>query len=433
MNVVSILFLAIKNIKKHRKHFLQLFLGIFLSVSFFMTAVIFSIFINSHINDEYPENKLCFLKYYDDDNMIMIRGACKEAVKEKDVKCTLRLMECLALKKTEKQRMALDLSFDNEILEIDGNDYKYSGLSEDFTLNNGVSIVQIDNTISDFSEFLYSFYDDPFICGSDCKSMNDILIPEQYLEAYAIPQEQYNQLIGKKLSIKLNVPKNYSISSKYTICGIIKKECFSDIPISMITQINDQYFINSDIAYIFFDSYQHKKFEKDKKKLDSSFGIKGSICRAYEKIDFLDRQANFTRHVLMMIVAMLAFAVIFHLSVYIFFYSEQNRKYNFLLYSLGMSPKKIAVLSFMEMVLNTALAALSGVILSYVISFYADKIINNDTALVACRWDTLVILILIVVPLITVILSLATAVYTYFNVSAIPGIKQKRRRKASQI
>lgn len=135
----------------------------------------------------------------------------------------------------------------------------------------------------------------------------------------------------------------------------------------------------------------------------------------------------------MMIVAILAFAVIFHLSVYIFFYSEQNRKYNFLLYSLGMSPKKIAVLSFMEMVLNTALAALSGVILSYVISFYADKIINNDIALVAWRWDILVILILIVVPLITVILSLATAVYTYFNVSAIPGIKQKRRRKASQI
>lgn len=423
MNVFSIFLLAVKNIIKHRKHYFQLFMGIFLSIFFVMTAVIFSVFINSHIRDEFPDNSLCYLKYYDEDNRKKIKGVCKEAFDMDDVGFAMRIVDGIPANLLENRKFPLDIVFENTVVEIDGHDYYFIEIENNNLSYGGVFISQIDNTISDFSDFLYRYYEEPFICGSDCQTKNDILIPEQYLKALGIMPEQYNGLIGKKLIVKLIVPKNYNVTSEYTICGIVKEECYSDIPVTMMTQFNNSLITQSDIAYVFFDSYDDKSFDKTKKELDSIFGIKGSTCLAFDNIVFLNRQANFTKRVLMIILVMLTVAVIIHLSVYMFFYIDQNKMYYSLLYSLGMNQKRIAFLSFTEIALNTIISSFLGVILSYVVSFFVDRLINTYIALVMWRWDLLIVLIVTVVPLITFLLSSVMYAYTYRNVSAIPGIK----------
>lgn len=419
----SVLFsLALKNIHRHFKHHLQVLLGIFLSVTFVMTTVIFVFFIRSHIKNEYPDNKICFITYYNDDNSSLV-SKCDGAKKIKDVCCVIRTLNYMILDFENNQGNVMeDMAFENEILEIGDKTYKYSSsesFREEYKLNFGLEFAQIDNNISDFSEYLYSFYDEPFMYGGECEKSTDILVPEQYLILFGVPENEYENCIGKKLSVKFLQTDNYSLIRNYNISGIIKKECFDGFPVSMIIRTQEKYYSDWDIVYVYAKEYDLKRFESIKNELDNEFGVTGDICLAYEKLNFLQKQSNFVEHILLLVVICVVAAVILYLLIYMFFYTEQNQKYSAILLSLGLNSKKIALLSTLEVGISSFIATICGIWCSYFISLNVDKIINEDIELITWNWNILIYAHLIAIIVFVLLFSVIIGNYTYYKTSHI--------------
>lgn len=414
--------LALKNIHRHFKHHLQVLLGIFLSVTFFMTTVIFVFFIQSHIKDEYPDNKICFIKYYNEDNS-SLASKCDGAKKIKDVCCIIRTLNYMILNIEDNQGNNMEsMEFENEILEIGDNIYKYSSsesFREEYKLNYGLEVAQIDDSISDFSDYLYNFYDEPFICGGECEKSTDILVPEQYLILFGVPENEYENCIGKNLSVKFSRTDNYSLIRNYNISGIIKKECFDGFPVSMIIKTQENYYSDWDIIYVYTKKYDLKQFEKLKNALDHQFGVIGNICLSYEKLNFLQKQSNFVEHILLLVIICVVAAVILYLLIYMFFYIEQNQKYSAILLSLGLNSKKVALLNMIEVGISSFIATICGIWCSYFISLNVDKVINEDIELITWNWNILIYAHFIAIIVFVLLFSVIIGGYTYYKTSHI--------------
>ncbi|MBP5362376.1 MAG: ABC transporter permease [Ruminococcus sp.] len=417
----SVLFsLAIKNIRRHFRHNLQVFFGIFLSVTLVMTAVVFVFFIRSHIADEYPDNKICFIKYYNE-NMTSMADRCDDASKVEGVCCVMRAIDYTIFDFYNRQnKVTEDLSFENEILEIGDKKYKYSSseaFKDEYRLNYGLEVSQIDNSVSDFSDYLYSYYDEPFLFGSDCINDNDIIIPEQYLMVYGVPESEYENCIGQPLTVRFSRTGNSSLIRKYNICGIVKKECYDGFPASMIIKKHGKHNSTWDMVYVYIKKYESKKFESEKNALDHQFGVKGDICLAYEKLNFLQKQSDFVGHILLLVISCVAAAVIFYMIVYMFFYIEQQQKYSAILLSLGMNAKKIALLNMTEVGISSFIATKCGIWCSYFVSLKADRLINEDTVLVTWDWNVLLYAHLTAIPVFVVLFAAIIGGYTYYKTS----------------
>ena len=422
MRMSALFSLALKNIRHHLKHHLQVFLGIFLSVTFVMTTVIFIFFIHTHIANEYPDNKICFIKYYNDD-MSSLADKCEDVQKINDVCCVIRTIDYSILDLDNMQNNAMeDMAFKNEILEIGNKEYKYSSsdaFKDEYKLNYGLEVSQIDNNISAFSDYLYSYYDDPFVCGNDCEKANDVLIPEQYLIMFGVPEDEYQNCIDQNFSVKFSATDNYSLVRNFNISGIIKKECFDGFPVSLIINKQANYYSDWDIVYVYVNKYQPKRFERIKSTLDDQFGVIGNICIAYEKLNFLQKQSNFVGHILLLVITCVVAAVIFYLLINVFFYIEQNQKYIAILLSLGMNSKKVSLLNMIEVGVSSFLSTILVIWCAYIISFNVDKIINSDIELVTWNWNILIIAHLIAILCFVLFFSAAIGLYTYYKASNI--------------
>ncbi len=422
MKFSALFSLALKNIRRHIKHHMQVFLGIFLSVTFVMTTVIFVFFIRSHIADEYPDNQICFIKYYNED-MSSLADKCKDAQEIEDVSCIIRVLDYFMLDIDNNQNIVMeDMAFENEILEIGNKEYKYSSsdaFKEEYKLNYGLEVCQIDNSISDFSDYLYSFYDEPFVCGNNCENANDIMIPEQYLIMFGVPESEYPYCINKNISVKFLTAGNYSLIRNFNICGVIKKECFDGFPVSMIINKQEKYYSEWDNVYVYVKKYEQKNFESIKNTLDNQFGVIGNICKAYEKLHFLQKQSNFVGHILLLVIICVVLAIIFYLVIYMFFYIEQNQKYSAILLSLGLNSKKIALLNMIEVGINTFLATICGIWCSYYMSLKVDRMINEDIGLITWNWNVLINAHLIAVLIFVFLFSIIIGGYTYYKTSHI--------------
>ena len=62
----------------------------------------------------------------------------------------------------------------------------------------------------DLNDYLNLYYNEAFLYGSTGINDGDVIIPEQYLILYGIPESEYESFIGKSLSIELKFPKNYT-------------------------------------------------------------------------------------------------------------------------------------------------------------------------------------------------------------------------------
>ena len=315
-----------------------------------------------------------------------------------------------------------DMAFENEILEIGNKEYKYSSsdaFKEEYKLNYGLEVCQIDNSISDFSDYLYSFYDEPFVCGNNCENANDIMIPEQYLIMFGVPESEYPYCINKNISVKFPTAGNYSLIRNFNICGVIKKECFDGFPVSMIINKQEKYYSEWDNVYVYVKKYEQKNFESIKNTLDDQFGVIGNICKAYEKLHFLQKQSNFVGHILLLVIICVVLAIIFYLVIYMFFYIEQNQKYSAILLSLGLNSKKIALLNMIEVGINSFLATICGIWCSYYMSLKVDRMINEDIGLITWNWNVLINSHLIAVLIFVFLFSIIIGGYTYYKTSHI--------------
>lgn len=418
MKMSNLLSIALKNLRRHRKHHIQVFFGVFLSVFCIMTVVLYSMFLNKHINTTIPDNLNCYLTYHSDDTSNNYKEECESATVIKGVGAVLGLtdLSLYSMNMNSNNDMPYDFTFDNEILNISGKQYSYSHsdmLQDEYGIFSGIELFRINPDIFDLNDYLNLYYNEAFLYGSTGINDGDVIIPEQYLILYGIPESEYESFIGKSLSIELKFPKNYTATPEYRICGIIKQECYNSFPVSLIVSSDMTDSSTYSLTYVYFENFENDLFNSAKKELDQIFNNKGNICSDYENIITLHKQISFANHVLLIIVLILSMSFLLHLIIYLFFYINRNEMYMALLLSLGMNSKNITMLNVIEITMNSLFSSICGVLCSYLLSFNIDKYINSDKMVI--MWDAklLLIALLITVPVVIILMALISGCYVY--------------------
>lgn len=418
MNVISLFSLAKRNLFRHWKHQIQVCFGIFLSVLIVMSVLLFIFFIRLRINQSIDSDAPCFLTYDNENGKLFSSEVSSEAEKIPGVNCALSYADYLLIydifQANPDLGIPVDLSFSNLSLQIGPKCYQYSAsqqIEEQYDLTDFVQAYQIDDRISHFSDYASLYCETPFLYGRDLQSSDEILIPQQYLLLYGVPETEYAACIGQTLTLYAE-REELALPQQYRICGIIREECFEGFPCSLVVKYDASRLSEFAMLNVYMLKYDMKQVEEVKRTLNEKLNQQGRVCGDYELIYTLQKQSGFVRRVLLVVAIIVALAVMLYLIVYIFFYIEQNKHYNALLLSVGMNARQIGLLNALEIMLNSSVATALGVTMGYFISYQIDCILNQDLCVIEWNGKLLCFAILVSSPIVTGLLSALIAMYT---------------------
>lgn len=262
----------------------------------------------------------------------------------------------------------------------------------------------------------------PLKYGSLELEKGKMLISDFMLEQFGLNDDEQKSLIGKSITIK-NVADNSIYCNELILCGIIDSRLYyvdslaeinaahilineDDMCEAMALDMekfirNEKGFLNDDSEKIDLDfcgnlyKYCYMRSFSDYKPLfklltDNGYAVWPS---SNTEIYYVIRQQRLiVDNVVSVIIVVLALTLFFYLFTAVYFYHIRNARFKHMLIALGMNPKNIFEVSFIELSICSIVAIVIGTIASSVIVYVFNEYWSNDSHVeIAFSWDSFVI------------------------------------------
>lgn len=227
-----------------------------------------------------------------------------------------------------------------------------------------------------------------FLCGGELTGENQIIISEKILKIFGIKSEDYEKLLGKKISIIVNAyiennSQEMTYIKDYTICGILKKEYFN---LSRSMTYDSLFIIPFDISTLpsetHFFAYLNSKNFSDIEAIQQDAEIKSGVtCQTAEMLQsylLLEKQNILTNSVFVIIGSIITVAIVIFIILLFMFTVNNKSSYFGLLKSIGMSNMSIFANILFEMLIIFSVSFVISSFLSYITISQVLKILSDE-------------------------------------------------------
>lgn len=381
-----VLMLALRNVVKHKRTYFPVFFCLFFVVGLSVSILYYSDTICYNIKKQLVSEKKCTINICSNSNELSsLRNALIEIKANSFISdiisgCQMPANEVLLLDNYYKK---LDITPVSDFLDsyfvIDGIKYCLEN-SQKYTQAMGVEICYIDYSIMYDNNLIKN----NIIVGDTINSTNQIVIPEQYLKMLGFCEYDYENLIGKRISVYISSYPDYNsllLLENYTIVGILSENYYTNsYLLSLIVSIDDLkkkegiYTVYTDVCVEKYD------YEKCKEIVDAinKFGLNDvSFSDPYDKIDYLYKQYYFINNIIIIVSFYIFTAVILYLIIFLVFSMNQSIQMSYTYISLGIEPNKIVAMRVLENAIVAIIASIIAIPLFCLVSHQTLLYINS--------------------------------------------------------
>jgi len=228
---------------------------------------------------------------------------------------------------------------------------------------------------SEIEEYKYKFGDDMFLAGRDIQQKNEILISEEVFMLYRIPCTQWEDCIGKKITITAHsadgTNETINVLSDYVICGILN----SDVARLCNRSEEDVFIIQSPLKeltkqYDSFTVYAHLNelydLEQLSEQMTETYSLPFSYSDKNKEIKYITSQTELVRRVFFIAGAMISFSIVFNSIRILLYVTQQKKSFYGALLAMGMKRKYVRKMMFTEITLLSVLSLMLSCVLSII-------------------------------------------------------------------
>lgn len=288
---------------------------------------------------------------------------------------------------SEGEELETFVMYDNLQMNAAGCSYHANSRnSTDKLGTNSVALIYSYSPDSDFfsqyevREFRAKNEDAPMLVfGEFPTDEGQIIIPEEVLRLYGIPQDKWEGLIGSSMSFSLafeELVEEYAISHNYDpnpivfegeISGILSSDTYSiysrnSVKIYQMMNLSPD---QSLVVKVFLKDYSC--YDEVSGFLFSEYGIEGNVGSFFEVCNYLDKQIGFADSVFSIVIVAFGLAVFMCFVLLYTYYFEENSRYLGTLKAIGYKPSAIVRICSYEIIVEIVIAG----ILSYVVSIFS--------------------------------------------------------------
>lgn len=372
MKVRALYKLSVRNIVRHPKTSLQIFSGIFFAAVVLMCIILYYLMLEDRLYKTSLNLKSANCLYTEITTTEQL-DALENDEHIADMICSTQYFSYL------DEDSAFMPFFSLLTLTINGETYQ--ALRGEYL--NADSFCRINvcasegKTISysEIEEYKYKFGDDMFLAGRDIQQENEILISEEVFMLYHIPCTQWEDCIGKKITITAHsadgTNETINVLSDYVICGILN----SDVARLCNRSEEDVFIIQSPLKeltkqYDSFTVYAHLNelydLEQLSEQMTETYSLPFSYSDKNKEIKYITSQTELVRRVFFIAGAMISFSIVFN-SIRILLYVTQQKKSFFgALLAMGMKRKYVRKMMFTEITLLSVFSLMLSCVLSII-------------------------------------------------------------------
>lgn len=357
MKVRTLYKLSVRNIVRHPKTSLQIFSGIFFAAVVLMCIILYYLMLEDRLYKTSLNLKSANCLYTEITTAEQL-DALENDEHIADMICSTQYFSYL------DEDSAFMPFFSLLTLTINGETYQ--ALRGEYL--NADSFCRINvcasegKTISysEIEEYKYKFGDDMFLAGRDIQQENEILISEEVFMLYHIPCTQWEDCIGKKITITAHsvdgTNETINVLSDYVICGILN----SDVARLCNRSEEDVFIIQSPLKeltkqYDSFTVYAHLNelydLEQLSEQMTETYSLPFSYSDKNKEIKYITSQTELVRRVFFIAGAMISFSIVFNSIRILLYVTQQKKSFYGALLAMGMKRKYVRKMMFTEITL----------------------------------------------------------------------------------
>lgn len=372
MKVLTLYKLSARNIVRHPKTSLQIFSGIFFAAVVLMCIILYYLMLEDRLYKTSLNLKSANCLYTEITTTEQL-DALENDEHIADMICSTQYFSYL------DEDSAFMPFFSLLTLTINGETYQ--ALRGEYL--NADSFCRINvcasegKTISysEIEEYKYKFGDDMFLAGRDIQQENEILISEEVFMLYHIPCTQWEDCIGKKITITAHSADGtngtINVLSDYVICGILN----SDVARLCNRSEEDVFIIQSPLKeltkqYDSFTVYAHLNelydLEQLSEQMTETYSLPFSYSDKNKEIKYITSQTELVRRVFFIAGAMISFSIVFNSIRILLYVTQQKKSFYGALLAMGMKRKYVRKMMFTEITLLSVLSLMLSCVLSII-------------------------------------------------------------------
>lgn len=372
MKVRTLYKLSVRNIVRHPKTSLQIFSGIFFAAVVLMCIILYYLMLEDRLYKTSLNLKSANCLYTEITTTEQL-DALENDEHIADMICSTQYFSYL------DEDSAFMPFFSLLTLTINGETYQ--ALRGEYL--NADSFCRINvcasegKTISysEIEEYKYKFGDDMFLAGRDIQQENEILISEEVFMLYHIPCTQWEDCIGKKITITAHsadgTNETINVLSDYVICGILN----SDVARLCNRSEEDVFIIQSPLKeltkqYDSFTVYAHLNelydLEQLSEQMTETYSLPFSYSDKNKEIKYITSQTELVRRVFFIAGAMISFSIVFNSIRILLYVTQQKKSFYGALLAMGMKRKYVRKMMFTEITLLSVLSLMLSCVLSII-------------------------------------------------------------------
>ena len=271
-------------------------------------------------------------------------------------------------------------SFSDSYAVINGAVYSFSNFPG-ITKAENISMLYIDHTVMNEKNIISN----GIMCGDMINDPGQIIIPEQYLKMLGISHSEYEELIGKELSIHIrSYPDSIDITlfKGLKIVGILSESYFAGnefmsfiVPLEDLSKKTDDYVIYSNL---YIDIYDYDKCNSIIDKLHGAKMNDVYLLSPYDTIDFMYKQYFFVTKVIGLIAIFIFIALMLYLVIFITFSVQRSAQMSAVYVSLGFTPKDVMIIRVLENTVTAVASFIFSLPLFCILAHFTLGYINLD-------------------------------------------------------
>lgn len=372
MKVRTLYKLSVRNIVRHPKTSLQIFSGVFFAAVVLMCIILYYLMLEDRLYKTSLNLKSANCLYTEITTTEQL-DALENDEHIADMICSTQYFSYL------DEDSAFMPFFSLLTLTINGETYQ--ALRGEYL--NADSFCRINvcasegKTISysEIEEYKYKFGDDMFLAGRDIQQENEILISEEVFMLYHIPCTQWEDCIGKKITITAHsadgTNETINVLSDYVICGILN----SDVARLCNRSEEDVFIIQSPLKeltkqYDSFTVYAHLNelydLEQLSEQMTETYSLPFSYSDKNKEIKYITSQTELVRRVFFIAGAMISFSIVFNSIRILLYVTQQKKSFYGALLAMGMKRKYVRKMMFTEITLLSVLSLMVSCVLSII-------------------------------------------------------------------